>query len=112
LDVAEIPVRATTADEFNGIAANQQPPVSSLPLPTTTTTISQNGSPHLRHHSPRHAEVQQYQTHVFAPVIMGAWIKKPKYSVSGSSIGGGVWMLFLGMPEEEQKQKQEVSPFL
>jgi hypothetical protein len=140
-------LRATTADEINGIAANQPPPMASLPLPTTTT--SQNGSPHLRHHSRRHGEegagsrrvhvyqgqqaqegagyaypanqsvprkemssgvglqqqpggggqqpgplvqpgqVQQYQTHVFAPVVTGAPMKKPKYSVSGSSIGGG-----------------------
>jgi len=34
-------------------------------------------------------QVQQYQTHVFAPVVTGAPMKKPKYSVSGSSIGGG-----------------------
>ncbi|EDR01656.1 uncharacterized protein LACBIDRAFT_333064 [Laccaria bicolor S238N-H82] len=34
-------------------------------------------------------QVQQYQTHVFALVVMGAPMKKPKYSVSGSSIGGG-----------------------
>jgi hypothetical protein len=140
LDVDEILLCATTGDEINGIAAN-------LPLPTTTT--SQNGSPHLCHHSRRHGEdgagstrrvhvyqgqqaqegagyaypanqsvprkelssgvglqqqpggggqqpgplvqpgqVQQYQTHVFAPIVTGELMKKPKYSVSGSSIGG------------------------
>ncbi|KIJ96325.1 hypothetical protein K443DRAFT_682397, partial [Laccaria amethystina LaAM-08-1] len=147
LDVDEMLLRATTADEINGIAANQPPPMASLPLPTTTT--SQNGSPHLRHHSRRHGEdgagsrrvhvyqgqqaqegagyaypanqsvprkelssgvglqqqpggggqqlgplvqpgqVLQYHTHVFAPVVTGAPMKKPKYSVSESSIGGG-----------------------
>jgi hypothetical protein len=34
-------------------------------------------------------QVLQYQTHVFTPVVTGAPMKKPKYSVSGSSIGGG-----------------------
>jgi hypothetical protein len=34
-------------------------------------------------------QVQQYQTHVFAPIVTGELMKKPKYSVSGSSIGGG-----------------------
>jgi len=33
--------------------------------------------------------VQQYQMHVFAPVVTGTPMKKPKYSVSESSIGGG-----------------------
>ena len=49
-------------------------------------------------------QVQQDQTHVFAPVVTGALMKKPKYPVSGGSIG--VCVLCLGVPEA---QDQEVS---
>lgn len=48
-------------------------------------------------------QVQQYQTHVFAPVVTGAPMKNPKYPV------GGVCVLCLGVPDEKQEQ---VSSFL
>ncbi|KAF7426653.1 hypothetical protein PC9H_009022 [Pleurotus ostreatus] len=51
-------------------------------------THSPNAPPYQPHHPsllPQPGQVQTYQTHVFAPVVTGAPVKKSKFGASGSS---------------------------